>query len=371
MNLSKRGEYALRALIDLGIARELGRPMLPIGEIADHERIPVKFLEQILLQLKDAGYLASAGLARVPMLGDRVLSVDGAPLADYVASVEPYYRYSTVANLWSHVARDLDERGTVLPPERYSDEITYELQATDGTIYEVTLPYVDEATLSWIRERNPTARLEPVFPDKDPKYLAVRKVDLGSLEPLIALPDTVVNNSHPVKAAAGTRIDQAYIGSCANGTLEDLDLAARVVKGRRVAAGTRFIVTPASQAVYRDAVRSGAVQILLGILYVAFGIVLVSQPVVSALILTYVLGLVLAVSGFVRILLGITHWREAGWIMLLSGIFGVLAGAVILTGWPMTGLWVIGFLLGVDLIAHGLGWLAYAWRPAAAVSGST
>ena len=109
-------------------------------------------------------------------------------------------------------------------------------------------------------------------------------------------------------------------------------------------------------------------QVLLGILYIAFGAVLVSQPVVSALILTYVLGLVLLISGIVRILLGISHWREAGWIMLLSGVFGVLAGLVILTGFPMTGLWVIGFLLGVDLIAHGLGWLAYAWRPTVAVS---
>jgi len=64
-------------------------------------------------------------------------------------------------------------------------------------------------------------------------------------------------------------------------------------------------------------------QVLLGILYVAFGIVLVGQPVASALILTYVLGLVLLISGFVRILLGISHWREAGWIMLLSGAFGI------------------------------------------------
>jgi uncharacterized membrane protein HdeD (DUF308 family) len=104
-------------------------------------------------------------------------------------------------------------------------------------------------------------------------------------------------------------------------------------------------------------------QVLLGILYVAFGIVLVGQPVASALILTYVLGLVLLISGFVRILLGISHWREAGWIMLLSGAFGVLAGLVILTGFPATGLWVLGFLLGIDLISHGIGWLAYAWRP--------
>jgi uncharacterized membrane protein HdeD (DUF308 family) len=97
----------------------------------------------------------------------------------------------------------------------------------------------------------------------------------------------------------------------------------------------------------------------------------VGQPVASALILTYVLGLVLLISGFVRIMLGISHWREAGWIMLLSGIFGVLAGLVILTGFPMTGLWVLGFLLGVDLISHGIGWLAYAWRPAARTASST
>ena len=111
-------------------------------------------------------------------------------------------------------------------------------------------------------------------------------------------------------------------------------------------------------------------QVLLGILYIAFGVVLVGQPVASALILTYVLGLVFLISGFVRILLGISHWREAGWIMLLSGVFGVLAGLVILTGFPMTGLWVLGFLLGVDLISHGIGWLAYAWQPTARTAGS-
>src|SRR6266850_3264607 len=94
-------------------------------------------------------------------------------------------------------------------------------------------------------------------------------------------------------------------------------------------------------------------QVLLGILYIAFGAVLVSQPVASALILTYVLGLLLLISGFVRILLGVSHWREAGWIMLLSGIFGVLAGLVILTGFPMTGLWVFEFALAADLISMG------------------
>jgi Rrf2 family protein len=90
MHLSKRGEYALRALIDLGIIKELGFSMLRIGELAEKEKIPVKFLEQILVQLKRAGYLGSKRgkhggyfLKRRPgdiKIGDVVRLIDG-PLA--------------------------------------------------------------------------------------------------------------------------------------------------------------------------------------------------------------------------------------------------------------------------------------------------
>lgn len=59
MKISKRGEYALRALIDIGIAKELGRELVQIGELAAQERLPVKFLEQILTQLREAGYVDS------------------------------------------------------------------------------------------------------------------------------------------------------------------------------------------------------------------------------------------------------------------------------------------------------------------------
>ncbi|HEX3445862.1 MAG TPA: Rrf2 family transcriptional regulator, partial [Chthoniobacterales bacterium] len=59
MKLSKRGEYALRALIDFGLAQALGKPLLQVNELASKEELPVKFLEQILMQLKGAGYLDS------------------------------------------------------------------------------------------------------------------------------------------------------------------------------------------------------------------------------------------------------------------------------------------------------------------------
>jgi uncharacterized membrane protein HdeD (DUF308 family) len=102
-------------------------------------------------------------------------------------------------------------------------------------------------------------------------------------------------------------------------------------------------------------------QILLGLLYIASGIILINQPVAGVLILTWLLGIFFIVSGLVRIYVGMTNWAESGWLLLISGVFGVLAGLVILSGWPMTGAWVIGFLLGIDLILHGIGWLAYSW----------
>jgi len=120
----------------------------------------------------------------------------------------------------------------------------------------------DSAMLDWVRSRNP-APFEPVYPDRDAQYAEVRNVDLAQLEPLVAFPDTVIENSRPVAAAAGTRIDQAFIGSCANGTMDDLELAARILRGRRVAPTVRLIITPGSQSVFREAARAGIVTALV------------------------------------------------------------------------------------------------------------
>ena len=100
MRLTKRGEYALRALIDLGIAQEVGRPLLQISEIADKENIPIKFLEAILVQLKEAGYLESKRgkqggyCLKKPMdtikIGDVVRKLEG-PLAPIPCVSQNFY----------------------------------------------------------------------------------------------------------------------------------------------------------------------------------------------------------------------------------------------------------------------------------------
>ena len=105
-------------------------------------------------------------------------------------------------------------------------------------------------------------------------------------------------------------------------------------------------------------------QVLLGILYIIFGSTVINQPVSGALILTLVLGLVFLASGIARIVVAFRHWSEAGWLMLLSGLFSVVAGLIVLTGWPTTGVWVLGLLLGIDLVSHGFAWLTYGWQPA-------
>jgi 3-isopropylmalate/(R)-2-methylmalate dehydratase large subunit len=106
------------------------------------------------------------------------------------------------------------------------------------------------------------SEIAAVHPDADADYLDVRTIDLDTLEPLVALPDSVLGNSRPISEVAGTRIDQAFIGSCANGTLDDLELAARVLSGRKVSSKTRLIVTPASQQVYLHALRAGIIATL-------------------------------------------------------------------------------------------------------------
>ncbi|OBH81627.1 3-isopropylmalate dehydratase [Mycobacterium scrofulaceum] len=117
----------------------------------------------------------------------------------------------------------------------------------------------DGVLTSFLRERG-VSGYDAVTPDSDAVYHQTRRVDLAALEPYVARPGTVSRNGLPVSQLERRRVDQAFIGSCANGQIEDLEIAARVVRGKSVAPGVRLLVTPASQAVYRDAMRLGYLQ---------------------------------------------------------------------------------------------------------------
>jgi 3-isopropylmalate/(R)-2-methylmalate dehydratase large subunit len=104
---------------------------------------------------------------------------------------------------------------------------------------------------------------EPAYPDDDAEYEQTITVDLSSLEPQVVLPGKVAWNSKGVGEVAGQKVDQAFIGSCANGRLSDFAIAAEILKDRQVASGTRMIVTPGSQEILKQAVKAGYVETLL------------------------------------------------------------------------------------------------------------
>ena len=115
----------------------------------------------------------------------------------------------------------------------------------------------DDETMRYLRdEANVPGAVHPVLPDADARYEQVLDIDAAALAPHIACPHTV-DRVKPVDAVAGTRVDQVVIGSCTNGRLDDLEVAASIVKGHRVARGVRMLVFPASWKIYREAMRRG------------------------------------------------------------------------------------------------------------------
>jgi 3-isopropylmalate/(R)-2-methylmalate dehydratase large subunit len=115
----------------------------------------------------------------------------------------------------------------------------------------------DEETERYLRdETGVNDPLECVRPDEDAAYEQTIKINVSNLEPQIACPHTV-DNVKPITQVAGKKINQIVIGSCTNGRLDDLAVAAKILKDRKVAVGTRMLVFPASGKIYRQALGKG------------------------------------------------------------------------------------------------------------------
>jgi homoaconitate hydratase family protein len=122
---------------------------------------------------------------------------------------------------------------------------------------------VDEILLDYLRPRVPE-KLEMIAADADAVYERVIQVDAGQdiLEPQIACPHAV-DHVQPLSALGEVPVEQAVLGSCTNGRLEDLEVAAHIVAGRAVHPRTRLVVIPASQQIYREAMRLGYLETLV------------------------------------------------------------------------------------------------------------
>jgi len=118
----------------------------------------------------------------------------------------------------------------------------------------------DTVTVDFLAERG--VEVLPFGPDADALYADTLTMDLADLEPQVALPHTV-DHVRPVAEVADIPVDQAFIGSCTNGRLEDLEVAAGYLAGRHVHPHTRLVVAPASRAVEREAMERGILPALV------------------------------------------------------------------------------------------------------------
>jgi len=99
--------------------------------------------------------------------------------------------------------------------------------------------------------------------------------------------------------------------------------------------------------------------VLSGLVYLLAGGLMLTNPVSGALSLTLVMGIFFLIAGVLRGAYAIAHRKERHWgWFLLSGIIDLGLGTLILTGWPVTGLWVIGLFVGIEMLVHGSGWIA-------------
>ncbi len=120
----------------------------------------------------------------------------------------------------------------------------------------------DLITREYLKARGRVKDWRAIKPDRDAVYERIIKIDASKLEPMVSMPHTV-DNIKAVRMLSKTKVDQVFIGTCTNGRIEDLKIAAGILKGRKCSGHTRLIVCPASRQVFLDSVRLGLLEIFV------------------------------------------------------------------------------------------------------------
>ena len=119
----------------------------------------------------------------------------------------------------------------------------------------------DQKTVEWVQQHS-RKEFKPVFADPDANYARVKEYDVSALEPQIARPHTV-DNVVGISQLGEVPIQQGVIGTCTNGRIEDLRIAAQILKGQKISKEARLIIAPASRQIMIDAMREGLMEIFL------------------------------------------------------------------------------------------------------------
>ena len=120
----------------------------------------------------------------------------------------------------------------------------------------------DSKTREYLEMQGRGDEWRPIAADEDAEYERIIEIDVSELEPQVAFPHRV-DNVHPVSEAKGIKVDQVYIGTCTNGRITDLRVAAKILEGKKVHPDVRLIVVPASRQVFLQALKEGLIEIFV------------------------------------------------------------------------------------------------------------
>ncbi len=166
-----------------------------------------------------------------------------------------------------HIINDLGANGSTYKSVEFSGEVVDKLSLDARfTITNMTIEFgakcglmaPDAKTLTFLRKKG-LEKLKPVYPDKNCNYERVIEYDISNLSPQVAKPHSV-DNGCAVEEVQGKKINQAFLGTCTNGRLEDLEIGAKIIKGKRIDKDTKLLVAPASSDIFLAALQKGLIK---------------------------------------------------------------------------------------------------------------
>jgi len=177
------------------------------------------------------------------------------------------YAKDLILNLIGQIGADgatykaLEFSGDTVDNMSMSERFTIANMAVEAGA-KVGLFAVDKTTQDYLVSLGRRNHYQAIFPDANAIYEQIIEIRVSNLEPTVSKPHTV-DNTAPARELKGTKIQQVFIGTCTNGRLEDLAIAANILRGRKCHPGTRLIVAPASQQVLLAAIKAGYIQTLI------------------------------------------------------------------------------------------------------------
>jgi homoaconitate hydratase family protein len=179
-------------------------------------------------------------------------------------------KYSTPKDLILKIIGDIGEGGAIYKGMEFTGE-TFSKMSIDGRLTVCNMVVEagakagivppDNKTITYLKKRTKKS-FKPLRSDKGADFEETLEYDVNKLEPQVACPSSV-DNVKPVSELSNVKVDQVFVGSCTNGRIEDLRLAASILKNRQLHRNVRMIISPASQTIYSQALKEGLFKIFM------------------------------------------------------------------------------------------------------------